>query len=91
MSIEMSRERIEEFCRRWRVIELAVDRQPSKEHAHDVQMSVRFDTEADWSLTDRIQMQSELQSLSTRTIRLHHRRGLQNFKRRPAMSVLFDA
>jgi predicted nucleotidyltransferase len=86
-TISVPKEHIEDFCRRWKVSELSVDRSHDTERLDDLGLFVRFDPEAEWNLGDRIRMQRELQSLSGRSVQLHPRRHAA----RQGMSVLYDA
>ncbi len=63
MGIEVDRERIAGFCRRWRITELSLfgsvlrdDFRPES----DVDVLVVFAPEADWGFGDLLQMEEEL-------------------------------
>jgi len=99
--VELPRDAIADFCRRWKITELALfgsalrdDFRPDS----DVDMLVTFSPEASWSLLDHAQMQDELRSLLKRDIDLISRRGIersQNWIRRKAilgsMEVVYAA
>jgi predicted nucleotidyltransferase len=59
---------VEEFCRRWKIAKLATT--PTKQEESDLGVFVRFEIDADWNLTDRLQMERELQQLAGRPVRL---------------------
>ena len=87
----MDPERLERFCRRWKVAELALfgsilrdDFGPDS----DVDVLVSFHPEADWSLFDRVDMQEELAGIMGRKVDLVSRRGIErssNWIRRKAI------
>ena len=90
--LPIPKDRIEEFCRRWKVAELSA--RDDQEHAYESELGlfVRFDPVAEWNLTDRIAMQQELQVLSGRSIRLRNRqRATVRHGRTNAMQLLYDA
>ena len=89
-AITIPKDRINAFCRRWRVAELATNRSESGMEGDDLGFFVRFDPSAEWSLTDRMEMQNEFQALSGHSIRIQNRDVVKT-SRRPAMRVLYDA
>ncbi len=75
------RDKIAEFCTRWKIQELALfgsvlrdDFRPDS----DLDFVVTFAADADWGLLDHIQMQLELQRLLDRDVDLISRRGLEH-------------
>ena len=93
--------RLEEFCRRWKIRQLAVfgsARRPDFRPDSDVDLLVTFSPEADWSLFDHVTMESELSDLIGRTVDLISRKAVEassNWIRREAIlkdaEPLFDA
>jgi predicted nucleotidyltransferase len=89
--IPIDHERIEEFCRRWKITELALfgsvlrdDFRPDS----DVDVLVTFADGATWSLLEMARMQGELGALLGRPADLVSRRGLErshNWIRRRAI------
>lgn len=80
MVMEFHERDLEPFCRKWRIIELAVfgsalrhDFGPSS----DVDLLVAFHPEAPWSLLDHIDMQQELSVLLGRPVDLVSRRAIE--------------
>jgi predicted nucleotidyltransferase len=79
---------ITEFCRRWKIRELALFGSALRDDFHpdsDLDILVGFAPDADWGLLDHIQMQLELQVLFRRSVDLITRRALersQNWLRR---------
>ncbi len=89
--IDLSVGELTEFCRRWKIVELAVfgsvlrsDFKPNS----DVDMLVTFAAEAQWSLLDHVRMQDELSDLLERNVDLVSRKGIEksrNYIRRKAI------
>ena len=83
--LTVPRERIGAFCRRWRVVEFALFGsavRPDFGPDSDVDVLVRFETDASWSLFDLVTMQDELQGLFGRQVHLVEAEGLRNPFRR---------
>ena len=85
---EIPREKIADFCRRWRISELALFGSVLRDDfdpASDVDMLVTFEPGADWSLLDHVRMEQELEGLLGRKIDLLSRKAVeqsQNWMRR---------
>jgi uncharacterized protein len=89
--IQLSHEKLANFCQRWRISELAFfgsvlrsDFQPES----DVDVLVTFAPDANWSLFDFVDMQDELQAILERPVDLLSRRGVEadpNYLRRQAI------
>ena len=91
LRISTSRERIAEFCERWKIVEFSffgsVLRQDFKPSS-DVDVLVRFASDAEWSLFDLVSMQEELNVILNRPADLVSRAGLEqsrNFIRKQAI------
>lgn len=84
-------EAVTEFCRRWKISELAFFGSVLREDFgpdSDVDVLVTFDTEANWSLFDHQRMTDELSEIVGRPVDLVSRRGLErsrNAARRQAI------
>jgi uncharacterized protein len=87
--IEIPHERIAEFCRKWRIVELSLfgsvlrhDFRPDS----DVDILVRFEDAAPWSLMDFGEMQEELERILGRAVDLVEKDAVENsenpFRRR---------
>ena len=81
-------DRIDDFCRRWRVTELALfgsilrdDFRPDS----DVDILVTFALEAPWTLWDLSRMRTELESIFGRDVDLVEKKALRNPYRRRAI------
>jgi len=76
----ISADKIAEFCQRWKIQELALFGSALRDDFgpdSDVDILVEFDTDADWSLLNHIQMQQELQTLLGREVDLISKRALE--------------
>jgi hypothetical protein len=73
-------ERIDDFCRRWRIERLELFGSVLREDFHagsDVDILVTFTPEAQWSLLDHIRMEEELSDLLGRKVDLVSRRAVE--------------
>jgi len=84
-NIDISMERIRDFCRKWKVSELALfgsvlrnDFGPDS----DVDVLIAFDAAAGWSYFELFDMQDELELLFGRSVDLVPKGGLKNPFRR---------
>ena len=89
--IPISHEQLSEFCRRWKVAELALFGSALRSDftpASDVDLLVTFEPEADWSLLDHVAMEDELSAICGRKVDLVSRRAIErsaNWIRRKAI------
>ncbi len=81
LSLELPRERIADFCRRWQISEFAVfgsilrdDFRPDS----DVDALVAFAPDAAWSLFDHVRMEQELEIVVGRKVDLVSRRAIED-------------
>ena len=91
MNIEIPKERIADFCRRWKIVEFSLfgsvlrdDFRPDS----DVDVLVNFSPDAEWSLLDHMAMEEELSALFGRKANLASRRAIErstNYIRRKAI------
>ena len=89
--MDISKEAIERFCRRWKVTEFALfgsalrnDLGPDS----DVDVLVSFASDARWTLFNMVDMQAELEEIFGRKVDLVTRRGIEssrNYLRRQAI------
>jgi predicted nucleotidyltransferase len=87
--LSVSRERIADFCRRWKVAELSFFGSVMREDFRsdsDVDVLVTFIQDADWSLFDLVTMQDELATLLGRPVDLVEEAALRNPYRRSAIN-----
>lgn len=79
-AIELPRDVIEAFCRRWQIAELAVFGSILRDDfgpKSDIDFLVSFTPESTWSLMDRVSMKDELEELLGRKIDLVSRKGIE--------------
>ena len=80
MKIALPKEKIIEFCRRWKITEFAIFGSVLRDDfgpASDVDVLVTFASDARWSLFDHVEMQDELTALFGRKVDLINRRGIE--------------
>ena len=81
MNIEIPRERIEEFCRKWKITEFALFGSVLTDEFRpdsDVDVLVTFAPDAQHSLFDRVQMIEELKEIFGRDVDLADKTRLVN-------------
>ena len=89
--IDIPREELAEFCRRWQIVELALFGSVLRDDFgpdSDVDVLVRFAPEARHTLLDMVRMQEELQRLLGREVDLVEREAVEqsrNYIRRRAI------
>lgn len=79
-AIELPRDVIEAFCRRWQIAELAVFGSILRDDfgpKSDIDFLVTFAPESTWSLMDHVAMQDEIKDLLGRKVDLISRRGIE--------------
>ena len=91
MNIGIPKEKIADFCRKWKILELSLfgsvlrdDFRPDS----DVDVLVAFSPDAEWSLLDHMAMEEELSAIFGRKVDLVSRRALErseNYVRRKAI------
>lgn len=78
--IELPKEKIEEFCRKWKIAELGLFGSVLREDFYpdsDVDVLVSFDPNARWSLLDLVEMQNELEGILGRRVDLVERSAIE--------------
>ena len=89
--IPIDRERIADFCRRWRISEFALFGSVLSDGfgpESDVDVLVTFAPDARWGLFDLVTMEDELRGIFGRDVDLVSRRGIEssrNYLRREAI------
>ena len=89
--IPIPTERLDEFCRRWKIAELRVFGSALREDFRrdsDLDLLVRFALDADWSLMDHVAMEEELAGIVGRKVDLVSQRAIErssNWIRRQAI------
>ena len=96
--IDIPREKIEDFCRRWKMKEMAIFGSVLREDfgpESDVDYLVTFFEQARWSLFDWVEMIEELRKITGREIDLVDRESIRNPFRRCSilarMEVIYGA
>ncbi len=86
VSLEIPENQIEEFCLRWKIVELAlfgsVLRQEEFRSDSDVDVLVTFAPDAQWSLMDKVRMKDELKEIFGREVDLVSKSAIRNPFRR---------
>ena len=78
--IDIPKERIADFCRRWKITELALFGSVLREDFRadsDVDVLVTFAPDATWSLFDHVDMEDELEGILGRPVDVVSRRGIE--------------
>lgn len=89
--IEVPQEQLEEFCRRWKITELALFGSVLREDFRpdsDIDVLVTFAPDAEWGLFDLVRMGEELEEIFGHKVDLLSRRGVEmsrNYIRREAI------
>jgi len=86
--ITLDKARIDEFCRKWMIRELALFGSVLREDFRpdsDVDMLVTFAKDAPWSGFDLVEMENELKTLFGRPVDLVEKRAIRNPFRRHAI------
>lgn len=100
LAIDIDRDKLREFCRRWKVAEFAlfgsVTRPDEFRDDSDVDVLARFAPDAPWSLFDWVTMEEELAAIFHRRVDLVERAAVETsdnrFRRRSILDsvVLLD-
>ncbi|HEU4888298.1 MAG TPA: nucleotidyltransferase domain-containing protein [Thermoanaerobaculia bacterium] len=82
IAIEIDKDKLRDFCRRWKVTELALFGSATRPEEFrtdsDVDVLVSFATDAEWSLFDHVHMQDELREIFARDVDLLTRRAVEH-------------
>ena len=81
IAIEIPKERLREFCRKWKVTEFALFGSVLREDFNsdsDVDVMLSFAEEARWNLFDLVDMQDELEAVFGRAVDVLTRRGVED-------------
>ena len=88
--IDIPKEKIEDFCRRWKIKEMAIFGSALRDDfgpESDIDLLVTFSEEARWSLFDWLEMIEELKKITGRDIDLVDRESIRNpFRRRSILA-----
>ncbi|HPK54583.1 MAG TPA: nucleotidyltransferase family protein [Smithellaceae bacterium] len=88
LQIDIPRDKIKDFCRRWKIVEFALvgsvlrdDFRPDS----DIDILLSFEESAGWSLYDVVDMKDELKTLFGREVDLVEKEAIRNPYRRRNM------
>ncbi|MCJ7546572.1 MAG: nucleotidyltransferase family protein [Deltaproteobacteria bacterium] len=79
-TMQMPRDQIAEFCRRWHIKEIALFGSVLRDDfgpESDLDILVSFSAEADWGLLDHLKMEQELTDIFNRKIDLFTKRAVE--------------
>ena len=80
MDLGISPEKIVEFCRRWKIIRLAVFGSAVRDKLRadsDIDLLVTFASDADWSMFDHYRMEDELVAILGREVDLVSKKAIE--------------
>ena len=80
IAIDYDKEKLSEFCRRWKITEFSLFGSVVREDfgpESDVDVMVRFADDARWSLFDEVHMEDELVEIFRRDVDLLTRRAVE--------------
>jgi len=89
--IHIQKEKISDFCHRWKIVEFALFGSVLREDFRadsDMDVLVTFSDDVQWTLLDHVEMQDELKNIFEREVDLVSRRGIErsrNYIRRKAI------
>lgn len=78
--IALDHDKITDFCRRWKIVELALFGSALRDDFHpgsDVDFLVSFAPDANWSLLDHVTMEEEISGILGRKVDLVSRRAIE--------------
>lgn len=91
MNLEIPKEQIADFCRKWKIVEFSLFGSVLREDFRpdgDVDVLATFSRDAQWSLLDHMAMEDELKVMFGRKVDLVSRRAIErseNYIRRKAI------
>jgi predicted nucleotidyltransferase len=90
INIDIPKEKIEDFCKRWKIAELSIFGSALREDfspKSDVDVLISFEPDIPWSLFDWVDMIEELRAILGREVDLVEKSGLRNpFRRREILT-----
>jgi predicted nucleotidyltransferase len=100
LAIEIDKDKLRDFCRKWKITEFALfgsaTRPEEFRDDSDVDVLVRFEPSAPWSLLDWVTMEAELATIFSRHVDLVEREAVEQsdnrFRKRSILNsaVLLD-
>jgi predicted nucleotidyltransferase len=92
--IDIPQDKIADFCRRWKISELALFGSVLREDFRpdsDVDVLVTFAPDAKWSLFDHVDMEDELEGILGRPVDLVSRRGIERSRNPFRRKAILDS
>ena len=84
IAIEIDKDKLRDFCRRWKVTEFALFGSATRPHEFrsdsDVDVLVRFQPGAPWTLFDWVTMEEELAAIFSRDVDLAEREAVEQMR-----------
>ena len=81
LQISIPRTKIEDFCKRWKIIELSFFGSVLRDDfrlTSDIDILVEFSPHASWGLLDHARMEEELSQMFNRPVDLVNKKAVQN-------------
>lgn len=81
LQISIPKAKIEDFCRRWKIVELSFFGSVLREDFHpksDIDVLVEFSPNFSWSLLDLAKMEDELSQIFNRPVDLVNKKAVKN-------------
>ncbi len=81
LQVSIPRAKIEDFCKRWEIVELAFFGSVLRQDFHegsDVDILVEFSADSKWGLMDLSRMQEELVQIFNRPVDLVNKKAVKN-------------
>jgi uncharacterized protein len=94
-AIDIDKDRLRDFCRRWKITELAlfgsVTRPDEFRQDSDIDVMVTFEPDARWTLLHMVDMKEQLEELFGRPVDLLTRRGVERSHNRFRRESILDS
>ncbi len=94
LDLSLYAERLEEFCRRWKVTELALFGSVLRDGFgpdSDIDVLISFELGAHWTLLDFVGMQEELEDIFQRKVDLISKRGVEGSRNDIRKRAILDS
>jgi uncharacterized protein len=95
LAIDLDKGRLRDFCRRWKIRELAlfgsVTRPDEFRQDSDVDVMVTFEEDSGWTLLHMVDMKEQLEALFGRPVDLLTRRGVERSHNRFRRESILDS
>ncbi|MDE3045337.1 MAG: nucleotidyltransferase family protein [Verrucomicrobiota bacterium] len=81
LQISFPRAQIEEFCKRWKIIEFSFFGSVLRDDFHltsDIDVLVKFSSNSSWGLLDHAKMEEELSQIFNRPVDLVNKKAVEN-------------